>query len=218
MATLNFPPNPVNGQIYPDNPINGQQTYAWDATYGIWRLVGVSSGVQPGTFGTPTAVAQIAVDVTGKVLSAQDVNIQLGSTTKIGLVRLTDNTTSNDPTTALSAAQGFELQSQIGDTSLLSPPAPDLVSAINSVASQTTNFSYVQLDDVSGFFNGVGTTFPLTLGGSAFVPNPQTNLMVFIGGVAQVPGDNYVVTGSSISFTSPPPALASFYATTIMAV
>jgi hypothetical protein len=41
--------------------------------------------------------------------------------------------------------------------------------------------------------------------------------MVFVGGVAQVPGagNAYIVVGSNISFTSAPPTGATFYATTI---
>jgi hypothetical protein len=72
-------------------------------------------------------------------------------------------------------------------------------------------------DDISGSFNGISTSFPLAIGGIAYTPSPTSNIMVFIGGVAQTPGaaGAYIIVGSTISFTSAPPAGATFYATTV---
>jgi hypothetical protein len=41
--------------------------------------------------------------------------------------------------------------------------------------------------------------------------------MVFLGGIAQTPGagNAYTVSGVTINFSAPPPAGASFYATTV---
>ena len=73
------------------------------------------------------------------------------------------------------------------------------------------------LDDVSGGFDGVTTSFSLAISGVPYAPSPTSNIMVFIGGVAQTPGATqaYTIAGSNISFVSPPPAGASFYATTV---
>ncbi len=77
--------------------------------------------------------------------------------------------------------------------------------------------AFYNLDDISGSFDGVVTTFPLTIGGTAYVPSPVSNIMVFLGGVAQTPGITgaYTVSGSSITFSTAPPTGTSFYATTI---
>ena len=135
MALLSFPPNPTPGQVYPINPPVGTNIYIWDGTDQTWLLLGKSSGVSAAVYGTPLSVPEITVDATGRITFAQNIPIQLGTTSQIGLVQLTNDTNSNDPTTALTAAQGFFLQSQIGNTSLLNPPAPNLVSAINGVTT-----------------------------------------------------------------------------------
>lgn len=137
MALLSFPPNPNNGEIYPVLPPAGTNVYQWDSTAATWRLIGTATGVTPGTYGTPLAVPEITVDATGRITFAQDVLIQTATTSQAGLVQLTDDTVSNDPSTALTAAQGYYLQSQIGNISLLSPPASNLVSAINGAGGLT---------------------------------------------------------------------------------
>lgn len=73
------------------------------------------------------------------------------------------------------------------------------------------------LDDISSLFNGILTSFLLSIGGTPYTPNPTSNLMVFLGGVSQIPGPtkSYVVSGYVISFADPPPAGTSFYATTV---
>ena len=73
------------------------------------------------------------------------------------------------------------------------------------------------LDDISSSFNGAQVSFPLSIATVPYTPNPSTNIMVFVGGVVQIPGASnaYTVTGSNITFTSAPPTGASFYATTV---
>ena len=135
MALLSFPPSPISGQIYPVNPPSGTNIYSWDSAEQTWVLIGKSSGATPGTYGTPIAVPEITIDATGRITFVQNVPIQLGTTSQVGLVQLTDNTTSNDDTTALTAAQGYFLQNQIGNTALLNPTAPNLVTAINGATA-----------------------------------------------------------------------------------
>ena len=137
MALLAFPPSPPNGLIYPAAPPAGTNIYQWSSSDQTWKLLGPASGVSAGTYGTPTAVPEITVDATGRITLAQNVAIQLGNTTQVGLVQLVDDTTSNDPTKALTAAQGYKLQQDIGDISSLSPFYPNLVTAVNAANAST---------------------------------------------------------------------------------
>jgi hypothetical protein len=50
---------------------------------------------------------------------------------------------------------------------------------------------------------GDGTTTSFTMSQSE---SDATNIVVTIGGVYQLPGTNYTVSGTGITFTSPPPA------------
>lgn len=137
MALLSFPPNPNNGEQYPPAPLSGQNVYVWDGTDLTWRLSGTATGVVAGTYGTPVAVPKITIDATGRITYAIDEGIQLGDTTQVGLVQLTDSTSVDDNTTALTAAQGYKLQREIGDVSTLSPIYSNLVDAINAINSPT---------------------------------------------------------------------------------
>jgi hypothetical protein len=59
------------------------------------------------------------------------------------------------------------------------------------------------------------TTFTLIdSGGNPFTPNPSTNLVVFLGGVPQIPGiaGAYTVSGNQITFTEAPLPNTTFYA------
>jgi hypothetical protein len=53
--------------------------------------------------------------------------------------------------------------------------------------------------------NGVLTAFTMTINAS------QNSLLVVYGGVIQEPGVSYTVTGTTITFTSPPAASMSLY-------
>lgn len=135
VALLTFPVAPSNGTIYPSAPPAGTNIYQWVTAEQTWRLLGTSTGVTAGIYGNSLAVPQITIDATGRITFAQNVAIQLGDTTQVGLVQLVDDTTSNDATKALTAAQGYYLQNQIGNLSSLIPPASNLVAAINAAGS-----------------------------------------------------------------------------------
>jgi hypothetical protein len=66
------------------------------------------------------------------------------------------------------------------------------------------------LDDISGSFNGSQNTFSLTVLGTALTPTNAQQLRIVLGGVVQGPGTDYTVSGSSISFTTPPTGGLSF--------
>jgi hypothetical protein len=65
-------------------------------------------------------------------------------------------------------------------------------------------------------FDGTQTAFTLVEAGTTtpFVPIPSTNIVVFLGGVPQIPSNAYVVTPttSTIIFTEAPLAGTTFYA------
>jgi len=404
MALIVFPTSPTNGQYYPTTPSVGQNQYQYDSATFTWELLGRATGVIAATYGNSRTVGQFTVDATGSITFAQDLAIPTADTTQTGLVQLVNDTVTNDATKALTAAQGFYLQSQIGSVPSLVPPYPNLVTAINAAGAPTgvtagtygsattvpritintqgritsatniplavastlskgivqigTNINitgagiisvptattttfgvtelvndtstndpskaltaaqgynlqqqinalaisnnltfagtfnastskmlvvttegalvgfisgsnlpspatsnkeyfvivtvggsysppggggpyaatqgdwftsngttwtffdfgaaivpkFVNYDDISGSFNGTLTAFPLRVGGTNYPPSPSTNIMVFVGGVPQVPGVSYTVSGSTITFTSPPPANSYFYATTV---
>lgn len=137
MALLTFPFPVSDGTIYPVSPPAGTNIYQYSSTDQTWRLLGPASGVAAGIYGTPLSVPQITIDATGRITLAVDVPIQLGTTAQIGLVQLVDDLISNDPTKALTAAMGYRLANEIGDTSLLNPFYPDLVTAINTLGAST---------------------------------------------------------------------------------
>ena len=60
------------------------------------------------------------------------------------------------------------------------------------------------MDDISGLFDGVSTTFPLTIGGTSKVPATAAQILVFLGGVYQTPTTSYTVADDQITFSDPP--------------
>ena len=69
---------------------------------------------------------------------------------------------------------------------------------------------------VSPLFDGVLDTFTLVELGTAtpFTPTPSTNIIVFLGGVPQIPGalNAYTVVGNQIQFSTAPLIGTTFYA------
>jgi hypothetical protein len=72
--------------------------------------------------------------------------------------------------------------------------------------------------EILGFlesFDGVNIAFTLIYAGTTnpFTPVPSTNVVIFLGGVPQLPnGVAYSVSGSTVTFTAPPLAGTTFYA------
>lgn len=67
-----------------------------------------------------------------------------------------------------------------------------------------------QIDDIAAGFNGVQTVFNLTVGGLPYTPFTADNLLISLGGVLQIPGPAFTVSGSTIQFSSAPPANTTF--------
>jgi hypothetical protein len=75
-------------------------------------------------------------------------------------------------------------------------------------------------DDIASQFDDTIYNFPLTIGGVSYTPEPITDIIVFLGGVFQQPGDAYTIVPPVfgqpclISFTEPPMFGTSFWAMT----
>lgn len=71
------------------------------------------------------------------------------------------------------------------------------------------SFSLVSLlEDIDGVLN----TFTLVKAGTTDPYSPQSlsNLIVFLGGVVQIPGDSYSLSGNTITFTETPAEGSTF--------
>jgi hypothetical protein len=66
------------------------------------------------------------------------------------------------------------------------------------------------IDDISGSFNGVTQSFPLTTSGFALSVVNNASLRISLGGVIQSPGTDYSVSGTNIVFTTAPESSLSF--------
>jgi len=193
VALLVFPPAPANGQQYPSVPLANQHVYTWSAPDNTWLLQGLATGVTPGTYGTSLAVPQITVDVTGRITFAQNVAIQSADTTQVGVVQLVDDTTTNDGTKALTAAQGYKLANEIGDVTTLNPFYPNLVTAINALGAPTgvTTGTYGNGSNVGQFtINAQGRI-------TSAVNVPLDLATTISPGVVRV-GTNLTVTGTGL--------------------
>jgi hypothetical protein len=81
----------------------------------------------------------------------------------------------------------------------------------DGIASIAVGGTYTVLDSLASRFNGSSVTFPLTVAGVPFAPASPNSLLIFIGGVIQIPNVSFSLNGSNITFGSPPPTGASFY-------
>jgi len=72
----------------------------------------------------------------------------------------------------------------------------------------------IQAVGITPLIDGLSSTYTLVEYGTGtfFTPVPSTNLVVFLGGVPQVPNVNYSVAGNQITFTDLPPNGTTFYA------
>ena len=68
-----------------------------------------------------------------------------------------------------------------------------------------------ELDDISGSFDGVTTTFALTISGQSVTPVTTNQLVISVGGVMQNPTNDFYISGSNIVFTTPPAGGLTFF-------
>lgn len=82
---------------------------------------------------------------------------------------------------------------------------------------QVAQPSYRNIDDISGSFNSVTTSFPLLVSGSAPVPFPinSNQCLISVAGVVQRPDDSgtegFRISGGNIIFSSAPSTGADFF-------
>ena len=69
-----------------------------------------------------------------------------------------------------------------------------------------------EIDDISGSFNGILTSFNLRVSGTAVYPASTNQLFVSVGGVMQNPSTDYTVAGDQVTFTTAPASGLSFFA------
>jgi hypothetical protein len=68
---------------------------------------------------------------------------------------------------------------------------------------------YRKMDNLT--FDGSTTSFPITVGGTAFTPPTAFAMMVVLNGEVQNPGVEFSIAGSTISFATAPAALTPFF-------
>jgi len=66
------------------------------------------------------------------------------------------------------------------------------------------------IDDISSSFDNSATAFTLQSNGINVQPVNAQQLRVVLGGIVQNPGVDYTISGSTITFTTPPPSSATF--------
>jgi len=68
-------------------------------------------------------------------------------------------------------------------------------------------------------FDGSNVAFTLVESGTTtpFTPNPSNNLVIFLGGVPQIPSASFTVAGNTVTFTEAPLAGTTFYAISTIA-
>jgi hypothetical protein len=86
---------------------------------------------------------------------------------------------------------------------------------------QTGQPNYKIIDDISGSFNGVTTSFPLLVGGLVPAPFPVSSqhCLISVGGVLQEPDPTgsagYLLSGNNIVFSAAPNSGQSFFGTVL---
>lgn len=245
---LNFPNNPVDGQVYPDPPIPGAQQYVWNSVKQTWLTVfnGVQSvnALNPlFTAGTPTNPAigifpatstdpgflsaadkrklDALPDVAGSV-SSVTAGVGLGAPDRTGEVITTTGTLNLLPATSASIGgvrpvTGFTIDNTGGLS--LSPPSGPAIGGVkqgnglsisaDGVASIAPGGTFKVIDPIS--FDGINNAFAMQVGGVPFLPSTPNSLLIFIGGVFQIPNVAYTTAAGVITFTEAPAAGLFFY-------
>lgn len=208
MALLNFPENPIPNQLYPDPCPIGVTQYRWDSGAGIWRIVGVATGVTPGTYGNDVTVSQVTIDVQGVVTNASNIAIRSAGIGVSGIVPLNDTLTSSSVTEALTAKAGKSLQDQIGNLGVCIVPEKDnVVTALNFLQKELERVDvenltwcgyYNALDGYVSYVSAAGVILGYRLGqelpvasklnaGNFFIVNVSGN--PYLGGDFRAPNE-----------------------------
>ena len=80
------------------------------------------------------------------------------------------------------------------------------------IGRQPTRGQNREIDDISGSFNAILTSFDLTVSGTAVYPASTNQLFVSVGGVLQNPSTDYTISADKVTFTTAPASGLSFFA------
>lgn len=97
---------------------------------------------------------------------------------------------------------------------------PDVVQRVNELVYFINNggggggnaSSVILVDDISGDFDGVETTFTILSSGVQVEVGSAKNILIALGGVVQAPNDAYTASGNTVTFSAAPPAGMQFSA------
>jgi len=259
MAALNFPANPVDGQLFPDPLPPGQQQYIYSSSKNTWQTVsqavaqvfGIAPVVIRGPRTAPIVTVNPASTTQPGYISTSDYNkIQAvpaipGTVTEIvagaglnvsptgdelqvaGGSITTSGTLSVAPATKTAIGGVTPGQSLSVNGTGVMDVAPATATSIggvipgfgisvtpNGTISVNTDVkSFVILDSLAGQFDGVTTTFQLTVENVPVIPGNVNYVWIFLGGIFQTPNQSFTcpASGSTIIFSEPPPNGANFY-------
>jgi hypothetical protein len=132
--------------------------------------------------------------------------------TKIGVSTGTFNTYVGLATQLNFDAYGIDFVATLGNTGLATVflDTTPIFDAIQAVGVGTTA-SIVYLDDISPSFNGITTSFPLSVGGTSYTPASSNQLLIALSGIVQLPSRSFNISGSNIIFNHPPNSTLEFY-------
>lgn len=141
------------------------------------------------------AISGAVADNAAAAEAAKDAAVAASSTA----TSAASSASSSSASAAISAASAAE------DADTTSAMLSSLQALVESPGFDLAPGTYL-LDDVSGGFDGVTTTFNLSLLGVNKTPASPAQLVVHVGSGYQIPGSGYTVSGHTITFTSAPRA------------
>jgi hypothetical protein len=182
---------------------------------------GVISVDPNGTVGTVTSITfgnglnGGTITTSGSVSVKVGIGLEInGTTSAIDLVPAQVNKIGGvSPGTALSVTNLGVLSVKPPDNLTNTIGGVKQGSGVNITADGTLSVSSLisLLDNISPGFDGSQTDFTLTINGVPFRPTAPQNILVTVGGIIQSATLAYVTSGTTISFTSAPPAGSTFY-------
>ena len=79
------------------------------------------------------------------------------------------------------------------------------------IGRQNESGAYIKLDSITSQFDGVKTSFYLTVGGSAFYSQNPYSLLVSLNGIIQEPVTSYIIVENQITFAAAPSTNSECY-------
>ena len=96
---------------------------------------------------------------------------------------------------------------------------PDYNIGVNyEIPSKSLQYQNLILDSIASQFDGVKTTFDITVDGDPYTPVNAQGLIISINDVVLSPGVDYNVSGSQIIFTDPPATSSEFFGVALRTV